>query len=234
MNNIFSLFVFAVMLSFFVNCSLGATSAPISSVEMFVSNNTSEISLATAYTRLMGASQQNLQAGMIHTLQVAHIEQGTMTNILGAYTMSRDHDTFTADNTEAFIFSPFESLSDSTLFALAKSLALQFNQESVAMFIPGGTQIGEVKLTFSHPATIVHTMNMLKINLPASYSQAFSLSIANSSANFNNAQVSVIEWLGHTDAASIQKIKQAYPNDRVTFMLGRAFLIYQNGKVEVF
>ncbi len=81
------------------------------SVEFFASNNNKIINMQTAYNRLTGQAQLDLQDEMIDVLQKNHIEQGRFKNILGTYRMSTDQSN-TADNTEEFDVSPYQHLSD--------------------------------------------------------------------------------------------------------------------------
>ncbi|HSW69277.1 MAG TPA: hypothetical protein VLI69_03835 [Gammaproteobacteria bacterium] len=57
------LFLFAVNIAFANNDS---------TVEFFASNNTQEINIQTAYERLIGQEQYNLQYKMIHVFQKNH------------------------------------------------------------------------------------------------------------------------------------------------------------------
>lgn len=47
-------------------------------------------------------------------------------------------------------------------------------------------------------------------------------------ADVNNARVQSIEWLG--SKTNYGDVKQAFPNDNVSYMNGAAYLVYQSGK----
>jgi hypothetical protein len=198
-------------------------------VEFFASNNTHTIDMQQAYVRLIGHDQHKLQNNMIKILQKYHVEQGAFTPILGAYQLS-EHQKVTADNTDKFISSPLQPLTDKIVFAIATDLAISLQQESVAVFIPDNhAGIGDVCVKFKtqHPR-ISETIAMLNAKLPADYSQAYSLHLQNEYAGFNDAKVSGIKWLGNK--INIDEIKNAFPEESVTSQNGRVYLVYQNGQ----
>ncbi len=201
------------------------------SVDFFVSNNTNAINLQTAYERLKGKEQDLLENTMINVLQKKHIEQGRFKDILGTYQMLNDPKV-TADNTERFNSSPEQDLSDEQVFSLARELAIQLNQESVAVFIPNpSTTIGKITVRFnSRQPTINKIVDTIREKLPTKYSQAFSLHLANKNKRFENALVSEIEWLGsHINLNDMQKV---FPQDSIQFEYGNVFLVFQNGGKE--
>lgn len=94
---------------FILSLSTTSLASRLCSVEFFASNNTATIDLQTAYQRLKGNEQHQLQNSMINGLQKNHIEQGKFQDILGTYQMS-DSGSITADNTDAFITSPYKGM----------------------------------------------------------------------------------------------------------------------------
>lgn len=200
------------------------------SVEFFASNNTKEINIQTAYARLTGIEQSELQNSMINILQKNHIDQGKFEDILGTYRMSSDK-TITADNTEHFDTSPYQNLSNEKVFALAKELAISLNQDSVAVLVPDQSTIGDITVSFtSRQPGVSETVSMLHDKLPALYNQAFSLHIVNKCNGFNNAKVAEVEWLG--SKINLDEVKKAFPLEKINFHYGKVFLVYQNGRKE--
>ncbi len=210
--------------------SFGVNAADKPTTEFFSSNNTEEISLQTAYARLTGKQQQELQDVIIDVMQKNHIEQGKFEDSLGVYQMAVDNHV-TADNTEIYRVSPYQVLSNKRVFSLAQQLALNLKQESVAVFIPEqNKKISDIKVTLaSHPYTITETLAILHEKLPPLYSQAFSLHVAHNHTNFNNDQVTEIEWLGQRE--QWDEIKYAFPQEKIVSQLGSAYLIFKNGHV---
>lgn len=200
------------------------------SVEFFASNNTSIIDLQTAYARLNGDEQSELQNTMIEIMQENHIEQGKFEDILGTYQMSNDK-RITADNTEHFITSPLQYLSNDMYFSLAKALATKLNQDSVAVFIPDDANLGDVTVSFgSHQPSINELVSKIQDTLPEQYNNAFSLHLSKNSSNFANAKVAEVEWLGST--MNIDVIKKAFPSEKISFRDGKVYLVYKDGRIE--
>lgn len=198
--------------------------------EFFVSNNTKEINVQAAYQRLNGKEQDDLRDNLISVLQKNHIEQGKLVDILGAYQMSSDQN-ITADNSELFITSPNQHLSNKIIFATAKALAIKLNQESVAVFIPNQSSLGEIDVHFiSYQPKISEVIDLIRKNLSPTYSQAFSLHLTNKGCEFKNAQVEEIEWLG--SKLNLSDLKKVFPGEEITPAFGKVFLVYQNGKIE--
>lgn len=163
-----TLFVFIPALSF------AQDNAEKQSIEFFTSNNMGEIDLKTAFNRLKGAEQQELQNGIIDVIQKNHVAQGKFDDILGTYRMSSNQK-ITADNSEIFITSPYQKLSTEKIFNLAEKLDNALQQESTAVFISSKQPIvGEVILKFkSRSYSISDTVKLIHEKLPLSYSQAF-------------------------------------------------------------
>ena len=199
------------------------------SVEFFASNNTNTISIQTAYNRLTGKEQRQLQSNIISVLQKHHIEQGEFEHILGTYLLQDQ--SITADNTDHFNSSPNQHLSDREIFSIAQELANILNQESIAVLIPTDAKIGEITVSFtSQQPRIEETIKLLHDKLPPVYSNAFSLRLANTCQGFDQAKVAKIEWLG--SKINLQEIKNAFPQENVSFHYGKSFLVYKDGHKE--
>jgi len=201
------------------------------SVEFFASNNTHEIDVKTAYERLAGQAQQELNDNLIQVLQTNHIEQGKLEAVLGAYQMASDKN-MTSDNTEIFYASPLQNFSNKQVFTLAAQLANALNQESVAIFIPADqSATGDIIVTFkSQKPGIAEAINKIREKLPASYAAAFSLHVSHECQGFNNVKVTEIEWLG--SRANIEEIKKAFPGETISSHQGQAYLVYKDGQAE--
>ena len=201
---------------------------------VYVSNNTQEITVPSAYVRLTGQPQADLRNTVKKILDKYSITSNTSGSILGAYRMSTDKD-MTADNTEYVTANISQSLSDKKIFTIAKALAIKLHQDSVAVFIPefipDQKTVGDISVHFmSHKPGINEVINEVHKNLPASYSQGFSLHVTNTCCGFDHAKVSEVEWLG--SKIDINQIKQAFPTKNIVSQDGVAYLIYRNGKEE--
>ena len=131
------------------------------SVEFFASNNTATINLQTAYQRLTGEEQHQLQNSMIDVLQKNHLEQGKFEDILGTYQMS-DNSSITADNTDAFITSPYQCISEENAFSTAQQFANDMKQESVAVLISSSQPIiSEIKVSFNSQPSINEVVSLV-------------------------------------------------------------------------
>ena len=200
------------------------------SIEIFSSNNSSEIDIHTAYERMVGLKQHQLKDDIINILQNKHFEQGKFVDVLGTYRMSNDQH-ITADNTSIFYTSPYQTLSNQQVFDLAQQLAITLQQESIAVFIPNNQKsVTDLSVIFvTHQPKINEIINILHNKLPNTYNQAFSLHLAYQSTNFKNARVTKVEWLG--SKINIDEIKKAFPNEQVSDENGSAYLVYKNGQV---
>lgn len=210
------------------NNSLSGTS----SAEFFASNNTNEIDLQTAFNRLRGEEQRELQNGTVNLMQKEHLEQSNFENLLGTYRMSSDQNV-TADNSEKVITSPYQKLSSEKIFKIATELANILKQESVAVFIPTkDSMIGDTVLKLkSHHYTINETIAIIHEKLPPLYSQAFSLHLNNNMcSSFDNTTVEEVEWLG--SKIKPDEIKKSFPLEEITNYHGKAYLVYKNGQRE--
>lgn len=202
------------------------------STEFFASNNTGVIDLQTAFNRLQGKEQQDLQDETMNVMQKEHVEQSKFENVLGTYKMSDDQN-ITADNSEKIITSSYQELSPEKTFKIAEELASALKQESVAVFIPDNNQvIGDTILKLkSHHYTINETIQLIHDKLPAQYSQAFSLHLnSNACSNFDNATVEEVEWLG--SKVQSEEIKKSFPQEEIVYHYGTAYLVYKNGQTE--
>lgn len=200
------------------------------SVEFFISNNTKEINLQTAFNRLSGSEQHKLQNKIINVLQKEHIEQGKFKNLLGTYQYSSKKNT--ADNSELFVTSSYQKLPIKKIFRIAKQLANSLNQESVAVFIPSKQSgVGDTILKFkSHNYSINETIKIIHEKLPAQYSKAFSLHLNNNCSSFDNAIVKEVQWLG--SKIKPQELRKSFPNEDIYFYHGNAYLVFKNGQKE--
>lgn len=199
------------------------------SAEIFASNNTGHIHLPTAYHRLIGKAQQQLKETLTRLIQKQHLEQGSFDRLLGTYRMSSTQ-TVTADNTAVFMTSPYQVLSQQTLFDLAKAAAVALNQESVAVFAPSKeAKIGDVSMTFvGELPSVQQTIVMIGKKLPSAYSEAFSLHLKNTCGDYTQATVSSIEWLG--SSIKLNTLKKAFPTNTFSSQHGEAYLVYKNGR----
>lgn len=194
-------------------------------IEFFASNNTHTINAEKAYQRLNGEAQFELENTMILILQKNHIEQGRFENILGVYNRS-------ADNTKVFYTSPEQSFSNKQLFSLAKQLADALHQESIAVFIPlKDSSISDITVTFNHKLSAQEIIKLIHEKLPQHYSSAFSLHLTKNQCGLNQTKVSSIEWLG--SKINIDEIKKAFPQQNITYQLGKSYLIYKNGQAKL-
>jgi len=196
-------------------------------VRFFVSNNTKEINLQTAYARLTGSEQVALQNKIRDLLQEKHLKLTGVENILGTYRMSTDKN-ITADNTESFTS---YLISKEQAFALAKALAQRLNQDSVAVLIRNKNTLADVTVNVtSKQNNINQVIKLIHDKLSTTYNQAFSLHLINSPGEFKNAKVTSIEWLGNK--IRLTDIHKAFPKAKVTTANGSVFLIYKDGHQE--
>lgn len=199
------------------------------SIKFYLSNNQGEISPQIAYTRLVSIPQQQLIDTTIHVLQINHIEQGKFEDVLGTYLMSNDKK-LTADNSEIFFSSPYQTLQKMLVFKIAKQLANTLSQDSVAVFIPSQShqEIGDIQVYFNnHKPTIKEIINQVHSKLPASYSEAFTIHLNQECPNFENNKVNSIEWLGNKN---VNTVKAVFPHALIISNKGKAYLIFRNGK----
>lgn len=210
-----------------LNLATTARAAKPCLVEFFASNNTATIDLQTAYQRLSGNEQYKLQESMIDVLQKKHVEQGKFEDILGIYQMS-DNDSITVNNTNAFITS--QCIDEQKVFSIAQKFANNMKQESVVVFISSPKPIiGEIKINFTtRKPSITELISLIHNRLPSFYSQAYSLHLTIEHTDFENAKVVEVEWLG--SKINLNDINNAFPNDKVSFQDGAAYLIFKNGQ----
>lgn len=202
-----------------------------SSVEYFVSNNSQVINMETAYQRMVGNEQLELENTIIDIMQNNHIEQGRFENTLGIYSMV-DSKMLTADNSEHYTTSPKQDISETQIFNIAYALAIKLNQESIAVFIPNESSIGEITVSFTtHKPNINEITTLINTKLPSLYGQAFSLQISEPQNNFDNAKVSKITWLG--SKIKIAEIKNTFPLENIKTHTGTTYLVYKNGVTEI-
>ena len=199
------------------------------SIRFYVSNNSQEISIEEAFSRMTGLAQQTLRDETIEILQKEHVEQGKMTDILGAYEMASDSNV-TGDNTEMFSASPYQAFTQAQVIAIAINLANHFHQESVAVFVPSDQgAIAEVNVKFNQNLpTINQTIKTLQEKLP-NQTQAFSLQLMNTEQGYIKARVLSIEWLG--SGLHVDEIQNAFPGRAIEVHTGEAYLVYKNGQL---
>ncbi|MFC7782232.1 hypothetical protein [Legionella taurinensis] len=218
---------------FFLGFSLACkviSAAAWSSVSFFASNNTGIIQPEQAYQRLLSEAQGQLKNTIIDIMQTHHLEQSQCEDSIGLYQMA-DSGRLTADNGKIFTTSPYQTLSDDTVFSLSQEMANALQQESVAVFIPdeqAKTADTTVYLN-SHYYNLAQTLKLINERLPADYSQAFTLHFDSKYGGFDQATIASIEWLGnHIDPMVIQN---AFPGEKMAMKHGNAFLVYNDGHI---
>ena len=196
----------------------------VTSVMFFASNNTGQINADEAYTRLIGNDQYNLTGSITQIMQERRVQQGKFDNVIGMY---KNY----ADNTEVFSTSPNQDIAEPEVEFIAKKLANELKQETIAVFIPNETAktIGEISVTFrpGREPNFRTAMIDLKRRLPAPYTEAFSMYLDPTYSGISQKKVAKIAWLG--TKLNIERVKRAYPYARVDSKNGEAFLIDQNG-----
>lgn len=215
-----------IILVFFSHYSYAAI---LSEAKFFSSNNTQIIDPHRAYERLVSDDQENLKNEIIKIMQKNHLEQNQNEDVLGIYKMESDQNV-TADNTEIFTTSPYQSIREEHIFDIAKQLAISLKQESVLVFIPNKADtIAEVTVNFDeHPLSITEVIDIVKKKLPIQYSQAYTIYLKQKNAGYDATHVSRIEWLGSQIKPTL--IKSAFPNNFISSNSGKAFLIFKNGQ----
>lgn len=198
-------------------------------IEYYFSNNKNEINLQQAYKRLIGTQQNQLHNSIQHLMQINHIKNGEIEDILGAYHMSSSQN-ITADNSEIFRIASDQLSLDKALL-LAKQIAVTLNQESVAVFIPAQKdKVGDIIVSFhAHEPTINEFISLVHEKLPASYEQAFTLHLNKKFSDFKDEKINSVEWLG--SQSKIDEIKKAFPQESISYQHGSAYLVYKTGKI---
>lgn len=204
--------------------------ADYTSVSFFASNNTGIIQPEQAYQRLLSEAQNQLKNTIIDIMQSHHLEQSQCEDGIGMYQMA-DSGRLTADNGKIFTTSPYQALTDDTVFSLSQQMANALQQESVAVFIPdeqAKTADTTVYLNSRH-YNLAQTLKLINERLPADYSQAFTLHFDSKYGGVDQATIGSIEWLGnHIDPIVIQN---AFPGEKMTMKHGKAFLVYKDGRI---
>lgn len=226
-----SKFVFLAGSTLLIALITPAYSSQNNQTKFFASNNTGIIDIGSAYQRLIGLPQVNLQNNMIRVLQNNHMEQGKLEDVLGAYEMATEKKV-TADNSEIFYTSPQQVLTNEDVFKVGQELATALKQESVAVFIPSDqSSISDIEVNFTAQAPSINQItNLINKNLPLLYQQAFSLRLNTKGLNLFKPTVSRIEWLG--SQIKLNEIRQAFPGKKLTFQRGSAYLVYKNGSIQ--
>ncbi len=193
-------------------------------IMLFASNNTNEIDVATAITRLQTQPQLALQKQITQLMQQEHIQFNSLQDLLGVYKMQVD-DHITADNSAAIDITANPQFQATQALQLAHKLAERLQQESVAVFVPkAGAKRAETIVMFHSPRySATQLIKLVQAKLPNDYSNAFSLQLR------NDGKVAEVIWLGDkTLAANISKI---FPNATITQLAGLPYLVYKDGQV---
>lgn len=209
---------------FYVNISFAEN---ITYVEFFSSNNTEEINMKSAYARLISGRQKQLKNTIKNIVSHHHFKNIRFENILGSYRMASNKK-ITSDNVEEFFIPYSQCRSDKKIFSIAKQLAENLNQESVAVFIPNDqSTVGDVTLEFiSFYPTISEALALIREKLPTAYSEAFSLHFQDQ-GNFATARIQSIEWLG--GKIKLEEVEKSFPDEHVISRRGKSYLIYKDG-----
>jgi len=200
------------------------------SIAFYFSNSTSTISLSQAFCRLCSKDQVELQKTAITLMRQEHINKIELQDLLGFYRIYKTKN-MTADNSEKLVINDSPQLSSKKAFKIAGKLANALNQESVAIFLPDDNMKGGQLIIrlMSHQYTIQEITNIIHKKLPKQYNQGFSLHLKNPCyASFEDATVEEVEWLG--TKIKQNDVKKLFPQDNVTYHLGRAYLVYSDGK----
>ena len=209
--------------------SNSAFAASHSSIEFFASNNQGEIPLQTAYARLTGDPQQQLQQKFIEVMQKNHVEQGTQKNILGIYQMDSTKNV-TWDNSERFDTSPYQNLSVDEAKQIAMQLSQVLAQETVAVFVPESqANVAKITVHFKHQPSIAALQKQVQNKLPEQYRQAMSIQLEKETTGLPQARVDTLTWLG--SGYDKQVIQAAFKDASVEVDSGDAFLVNQQGNL---
>ncbi|MDD3266360.1 MAG: hypothetical protein PHC75_04175 [Burkholderiales bacterium] len=219
------LYKFSVIIMFItpISFALEINDSPV----MYISNNTKQISIDKAYSRILNNNQSQLENSVIDILQKHDIQQGKFTTLLGIY---KNY----GDNTKQFTFSPYQHLSESNINNIAHEIAITLNQDSVLVFIPGAclaTREINVELPKEKELKFKQVFKIIHKNLDSNYTQNFSMLLDNSYSGINKAAVTNIIWFGKNH--DIAKLKKAFPNSKIKERCGSAYLIYQDGKQDI-
>lgn len=206
------------------------SAAEYTSVSFFASNNTGIIQPEQAYQRLLSDAQNQLKNTIIDILQSHHLEQSQCEDGIGVYQMA-DSGHLTADNGKIFTTSPYQTLTDDTIFSLSQEMANALQQESVAVFVPDDkAEAAETTVYLnSRHYSLTQTIKLINERLPADYSQAFTLHFDSKYGGFDEATIGSIEWLGNQIDPVV--IQNAFPEEKMTRKHGKAFLIYHDGRI---
>lgn len=213
----------------FLMCLFVGFADASNSVKFYLSNSKTQADSTLALHRLLGPEQHALQKGVIDTLQIKHIQQTTQLFVLGAYRNSKQEASI--DNTLVIITSPYQELLDCEIVILARDLARQFKQETVAVFIPD-TKSNDIDIMFSFKNNAYEMNELLSIlhkKLPSSYAEGVTLYLDKGCKSVINCRVSGLEWLGNN--LDTPKLKTVFPHADIQQTRGRAILVDQSGNI---
>ncbi len=197
---------------------------------IFVSNNEKIISPSGAFKRLHDGAQSSLQYNTISTLQNFHFQQGRIHQALGMYYMQHDSK-ITADNTLIFTTSPKENVQKRTIIQTAASLAKQFRQESVAIFIDSANFPDyDTVITFDGKAPLYSDIKQKMKALKSQGLSSFSMYFQKDKKYLDKSRVSSIEWLTSRHIGIL--LKKYFKDFRVRENHGEALLVFQDGHIE--
>lgn len=197
--------------------------------KIFVSNNERIITASEAYKRMHSKAQFKLINNTITTLKKYHYQQGRVENILGAYMHLNNLITF--DNTLIFTTSAEETLNERRIFNTGISLAKQFNQQSVAVFIKNNNHRNtDTILKFKRPRPTYGDIKMKLRKLSASSLPAFSIHFQNKHFGLAVNKISEIEFL--TTPSKNKMLKNIFKNAEINYKFGEAYLIFRDGHVK--
>jgi hypothetical protein len=198
--------------------------------KILVSNNKHIITSSEAYQRMYGKAQSNLINNTITILQNYHFEQGRMKDILGAYYM-QSNNMITADNTLLFKTSPKENLKERRILNAGISLAKQFDQESVAVFIKNNSHRNtDTILKFKRIKPTYADIKMKILKLSAIGISALSIDFRNKSCRLDKNKISRIEFL--TTPPKNKILKNTFKEAEINYEFGDAFLAFRDGHVK--
>lgn len=192
---------------------------------LYMSNNTGQISIEKAYSKILTSDQLKLEESVINILQKYKVQQGKFNTLLGVYQNY-------GDNVEEFTFSPYDTISESNINDIAQKIAVSLNQHSVLVFRPGECTSQEVTVEFAETKEpqFKQVDKIINNKLDKKYAHSFSMHLDNSYSGIQKAHVTKVVWFGnHAKPEELQKV---FPDSKVNSRCGDVYLIYQDGKRE--
>jgi hypothetical protein len=169
-------------------CLLTLTASASTQYTIFVSNNTKEIPLTTAFERLHGQPQEKLRKNVKEILAANKWSFSSDKNILGVYTDKCGHET--ADNTLEFTTSK-ASNNNSDIWKIATQLDNEFDQDSVLVFKPEScarTTLIIIDTSKKAPVKILSAKKYLK-NIDHTLTENFSIIPTPGQASIKQSEV---------------------------------------------